>query len=63
MKDHPWFKNFNWESVINQTEEPIYLPANNMKDNIDPKNIELEYDDKAQLDEAKRELKKTSVQS
>ena len=61
MKDHPWFKNFKWESVVNQTEEPIYLPQANMKDNIDPKNIALDYDDEANLDEAKRELKKKSV--
>jgi serine/threonine protein kinase len=27
VKDHPWFKDFDWESLIAGTTVPLYMPS------------------------------------
>ena len=36
---HPWFKDFDWESLLNQSMKPLYLPSKDVNDNYDKNNV------------------------
>lgn len=63
VKQHPWFAGFDWDSCVNQTMVPLYIPANDIDKNVDKANAAIEFDDHAALDEFIKELKKKSAQA
>ena len=63
VKKHPWFEGFDWDGCVNQTMEPLYVPANDIDKNVDKKNAEIEFDDQAALGDFIDELKKKSGQA
>ena len=62
LKEHPWFKNFDWEGLVHMTTKPLYVPEAS-EDNFDSKNVnEFVYDDVNLLVEHESELKKPGGQ-
>jgi hypothetical protein len=61
VKDHPWFRDFDWNALVNGTMIPLYLPSGNLSQNFDESNVKIEYDDQALLEEHIENLKKAST--
>lgn len=63
VKEHPWFKDFDWEALKAQTMEPLYVPNQDVSQNFDQKNVnEFDYKDADQLKEFDRTLKQLEFQ-
>ena len=45
MKDHEWFKDFDWNGLVNGTTVPLYVPSSQIKENVDEANANIDYDD------------------
>ena len=39
VQDHPWFKGFDWDAVMNRTHSPLYVPNMDVRQNFDADNV------------------------
>ena len=61
VKAHPWFANFDWDGLLNQTIDPLYKPGGDLMKNFDEKNVnDYQYNDTKLLEEFVDELKRAS---
>ena len=63
VRQHPWFAGFDWDSLLNKTMEPLFIPNQNIENNFDKKNVnEHQYKDEDELKKFDRDLKKLDYQ-
>ena len=63
VKEHPWFDGFDWDALLNQTMEPIYVPDTNIEKNFDKKRVEeFKFGDEEDLKEYQDDLRSTVFQ-
>lgn len=63
MRDHPWFKNYDWTSLEKKLTPPPFVPPN--EDNFDVKYINADWKDNnsEQMRQHSQMLKRGSVQA
>jgi hypothetical protein len=59
LKDHPWFKNFDWEALYKKTMQAPWVPPKG--DNYKGKSFEFVNEDQSKIVEAELLIRRNSV--